>query len=131
MSTTASDVDAEHALQYKLMDEAQRLLAAGDFERAREVVQQLYDYSEVHFGSEQVLMRLHSYPEYHSHLREHGDLLNALRLLLADVGTNPVTATAGALRRWLSAHVHHADAAFLDFASQQTSTAPARTSDPA
>jgi hemerythrin len=117
MTTTigVSDVEAEHALQYKLLTEAERLLAAGDAGAAREVLQQLHDYSEAHFGSEQVLMRLHSYPGYQSHLREHGDLLTALDQLLANVGTRPSTASAADLRRWLTSHVHHADQAFLDF----------------
>ena len=110
-----SDVEAEHALQYKLLSEAERLLNEGRTDAAREVVQQLHDYSEAHFGSEQVLMRLHAYPGYQSHLREHGDLLNALRQLLANVGTGPASASAADLRRWLSSHVHHADQAFLDF----------------
>ena len=115
MTVGVSDVEAEHALQYKLLSEAERLLTEGNTDAAREVVQQLHDYSEAHFGSEQVLMRLHSYPGYQSHLREHGDLLTALRQLLAGVGTGPATASAADLRRWLTSHVHHADQAFLDF----------------
>jgi hemerythrin len=109
-----SDVEAEHALQYKLLGAAERLLAAGDA-GAREVVQQLYDYSEAHFGSEQVLMRLHSYPEYQSHEREHGDLLTALRNLLDRIGEEGGASAAGALRRWLTAHIHHADEAFVEY----------------
>lgn len=112
------DVEAEHALQYKLLAEAERLLRTNDFATSREVVQQLYDYSEAHFGSEQVLMRLHSYPGYQSHLREHGDLLAALGNLLANLEYSTGAQSAGALRRWLTAHVHHADQAFLDFMAQ-------------
>lgn len=112
-SVGRADIDAEHALQYKLLAEAEQLLVAGDTARAKEVVQQLLDYSEVHFGSEQVIMRLHSYPEYHAHVREHGDLLAALRNMLENLESGP--ASASTLRRWLSAHVHHADQAFAEF----------------
>lgn len=111
----ASDVESEHALQFRLLEEAERLLAARDVVRAREVIQQLYDYSDAHFASEQVLMRLHSYPGYAAHHREHGDLLVALRNLLAMLDDEGVPPSAGVLRRWLTAHVHHADEAFAHF----------------
>lgn len=109
-----SDVEAEHALQYKLLAEAERLLSGGDLEAAREVIDQLQHYSEAHFGSEQVLMRLHSYPGYQAHVREHGELLAALDTLLRGVEQSTATSTAGAIRRWLTAHIHHSDQAFLD-----------------
>ena len=109
-----ADLEAEHALQYKLLAEAERLLADGDVESARDVIRQLYEYSEAHFGSEQVLMRLHAYPGYQSHEREHGDLLAALATLMAGIGDGTAATSAGALRRWLTAHIHHADRAFLD-----------------
>lgn len=118
-----ADVEAEHALQYKLLAEAERLLQTSDFAASREVVQQLYDYSEAHFGSEQVLMRLHSYPGYQAHLREHGDLLAALGNLLANLEYSTGAQSAGALRRWLTAHIHHADQAFLEFMAQAAAPA--------
>jgi hemerythrin len=119
-----ADVEAEHALQYKLLSEAERLMEAGEGRAAREVVQQLYAYSEVHFASEQVLMRLHSYPGYQAHEREHGDLLTALGNLLTSLAEDDGSGEAGVLRRWLTAHIRHADQAFLDF--MRTSGVPVR-----
>lgn len=110
-----ADLESEHAMQYKLLSEVERLLGEGDAAAAREVAWQLYDYSQVHFGSEEVLMRLHAYPGYQAHLREHGELLNGFRQLLAGLGTDP-HAGAGGIRRWLSGHVHHADQEFEDYA---------------
>ena len=109
------DLDAEHALQYKLQAEVERLLAEENEAAARDVIQRLYDYSEAHFASEQVLMRLHSYPGYLAHEREHGDLLVALQSLLSSVGVESSSTSAGSLRRWLSRHVHHSDQEFVDF----------------
>jgi hemerythrin len=109
-----ADIEAEHALQFKLLNETERLLAGGEGARAREVAWQLYDYSEAHFASEQVLMRMHAYPGYQAHEREHGDLLVALANLLkahVEGGSD----AAGTLRRWLTAHIQHADQAFVDF----------------
>jgi hemerythrin len=114
-ATGFADVEAEHALQYKLLNEAERLLQAGETAAARDVAQQLYDYSDAHFGSEQVLMRLHSYPGYQAHLREHGELLAALRNLMASIDRQSAAQAASALRRWLTAHIHHSDQVFLEF----------------
>lgn len=110
-----ADVEAEHAMQYKLLAEAERLLGGGELDSARSLVSQLCDYSEVHFGSEQVLMRLYSYPGYEPHLREHGELLAALRQMASQIGVEGSAVTPGTIRRWLSAHVQHADEAFLQF----------------
>lgn len=109
-----ADLEAEHALQYKLLSEAERLLAAGDSGAAAEAADQLYNYSEVHFGSEQVLMRLHSYPGYQAHLREHGELLTALKHLVSEIHEGSVVG-AGAIRRWLTIHIHNSDREFVEF----------------
>lgn len=110
-----ADLEAEHALQYKLLSEAERLLALGDVGAAVEAADQLYNYSEVHFGSEQVLMRLHSYPGYQAHLREHGELLTALKHLVAEIHAEGSVVGAGAIRRWLTIHIHNSDRDFLEF----------------
>ena len=68
-----ADLKAEHAMQYTLLAEAERLLAKGETAGAHQVLQQLLQYSEAHFGSEEIVMRLHSYPGYHQHLREQTD----------------------------------------------------------
>ena len=110
-----ADIAAEHALQYKLLAEAEQALTTNRIEDARIAVQQLYSYSDAHFGSEQVIMRLHAYPGYHAHLREHGDLLAALVRLVGDIDTTNALPSAAAIRRWLTAHIHHADQAFVDY----------------
>jgi hemerythrin len=111
----AADLEAEHALQYKLLGEAERLLEGGNRAAARELIVQLHTYSDAHFASEQVLMRLHSYPGYAAHEREHGELLHALDNLLSNLDSDDPSRAASSLRRWLTSHIHHADQSFLDF----------------
>jgi hemerythrin len=114
-SVGIADVEAEHALQFKLLGEAERLLESDDRTAAREVIEQLHSYSDAHFASEQVLMRLHSYPGYAAHEREHGELLAALQELLANLDADDLSRAAAFLRRWLTSHIHHADQSFLEF----------------
>jgi hemerythrin len=122
-ATGLSDMEAEHARQYELLAETERLLEASDVEGARAVAAKLLDYSEAHFGSEQVIMRLHAYPGYQAHLREHGDLLNGLRQLIAGLDGKHAALGAGAIRRWLTAHIHHADREFIEFLQRSPLTA--------
>jgi hemerythrin len=110
-----AEIDSEHAMQYQLLEEVERVLERGDVAAARVVVQQLHDYSAAHFGSEQVIMRLHSYPGYNAHEREHGDLLAALQRLSLGMDAETGAASAVAIRRWLTTHIHHADQAFVDY----------------
>lgn len=117
-ATGLADLEAEHALQYKLLGEAERLLESGDRAAAREVIAQLHAYSDAHFASEQVLMRLHSYPGYEAHEREHGVLLHALEVMLTSLDADDPSRSAASLRRWLTSHIHHADQSFLDFVNQ-------------
>ena len=60
-------------------------------------------------------MRLHSYPGYQNHLREHGDLLKALRQLIAGLDSEHAALGASAIRRWLTAHIQQADREFIEF----------------
>ena len=121
-SVGIADLEAEHALQYKLLGEAERLLESGDRLAAREIILQLHSYSDAHFASEQVMMRLHSYPGYAAHEREHGELLHALEGLLQSLDGEDPSRAASSLRRWLTSHIHHADQAFLDFLNPPAQT---------
>ena len=114
-SVGLADVEAEHALQFKLLGEAERLLESGERAAARELIVQLHSYSDAHFASEQVLMRLHSYPGYAAHEREHGELLDALQGLLTNLDADDPARAAGSLRRWLTSHIRHADQSFVEF----------------
>jgi hemerythrin len=110
-----TDLEAEHALQYKLLGEAERLLESGDGAAGRELIAQLHSYSDAHFASEQVLMRLHSYPGYAAHEREHGELLRSLEALLSSFDTEDLSRVAATLRSWLTWHIRHSDQDFHDF----------------
>ena len=124
-SVGTADVEAEHALQYKLLGEGERLLQSGDRAAAREVIVQLHSYSDAHFASEQVLMRLHSYPGYAAHEREHGELLHALEALLEGLDAEDPPGAAASLRRWLTSHIQHSDQSFLEFMNAPVSAAQA------
>lgn len=108
------EVDAEHLFQVRLLGEMQKAVDDADRPRALRQLQQLYTYSQAHFASEQVFMRLHSYPGYEKHEREHGELLEEMRIMI-ESAASPATDLSGwprTVSRWLISHIKTADAAF-------------------
>jgi hemerythrin-like metal-binding protein len=69
------EIDSEHAVQIELLREVERATHALDRDTALSVMKRLADYTDAHFASEQILMRLHAYPNCATHEAEHGALL--------------------------------------------------------
>lgn len=79
--TTAAtpSTDAEHQIQMGLAQAFHEAVRAGqDAALARQILDQLLAYSDVHFMSEQLLMRLCSYPEHDDHLLDHDRMMERL-----------------------------------------------------
>ncbi len=73
-------MEAEHRVQFELIgalqDAVQRRL---DGTTVEAVLERLIDYSEAHFLSEELLMRLASYDDFEAHAEHHRQLLESLR----------------------------------------------------
>jgi hemerythrin len=109
-----AEVDVEHRLQIQLVDAFHAALARGDRPAAGEALARLDDASNVHFMGEELLMRLHSHPEYEAHVEEHRQLLDRLRVLRVRFearSDGEALATVDEVRRWLS-HIRGADRSF-------------------
>jgi hemerythrin len=112
------EIDSEHALQFKLLEGFDDAVSVGDREAALQMLTRLHDFSDAHFGSEQVLMRFHSYPGYAAHEREHGELLEELwRMteLTRSSALDELPIRSREIRRWLLAHINSSDRAFGSF----------------
>lgn len=76
-------MESEHRVQAGLI---RALLAAVEAREdnpvLEQLLQQLIDYSEAHFLSEELLMRLASYDGYEEHAENHRQLLDSLRTVL-------------------------------------------------
>lgn len=114
-----ASVGVEHLLQVGLLDAFRRALdepAARDAGAA--ALGQLREYTQVHFLSEQLLMRLHAYPGYEAHVREHERLLEELQALERRFRAGELPAsltTAETLRDWLERHMREMDHALTDY----------------
>ena len=112
-------IDTEHDLQMQLLDSLTLAIEkGGDFSSIRHVLEQFIEFSDMHFLSEQLVMRLHSYPGYETHLEEHTRLMKKVREIKEKVfhgETAPSAQLIRELRDWLLTHIATEDAAFGEY----------------
>jgi len=109
-------VDGEHGVQLQLVEALRAELERnGSCGTTAELVDRLLVFSDMHFGSEELLMRLRSYPRYGEHVEEHRRLLAHLREIDERVRRGgEAGALADELRRWLVGHIATHDRAFAE-----------------
>jgi len=112
-------IDAEHDLQMQLLESLTKALEKGDeFAPVRYILEQFIEFSDMHFLSEQLVMRLHSYPAYQEHLEEHTRLMKKVREIREKVfhgETRPSLELIQELHDWLLKHIATEDVAFGEF----------------
>jgi|ERR1700690_1863914 hemerythrin len=112
-------IDSEHDLQMQMLDSlAESIAKGGDFSPTKHILEQFIEFSDMHFLSEQLVMRLHSYPGYEPHLEQHTRLMKKVReirdsLVLGE--KQPGLEMIQELRAWLLSHIASEDVAFGEF----------------
>ena len=112
------EMDEEHALQLQLLRELMQNLESGDQPAALEVFERLDQFTNAHFLAEELLMRLHSYPQFAAHAAEHAQFVEELKALHERLGGSEAGAVrddADAFSRRLLAHIATADHALGAF----------------
>ncbi len=105
-------MDHEHHLQIALVSAVVDAIEQGRPWMARRLAAQLATYSDVHFGSEELLMEATGYRDGATHAGEHEGLLGRIREIAALLeGDDAALALEGALelRERLAGHVHASD----------------------
>jgi hemerythrin len=109
----------EHEIERHLLDDLERAVA----ERAQagqvhELLRQLVEHTNLHFLSEQLVMRQLAYPGLEAHEQEHDDLMAQARQLQQHVEAGEVEPTLrfiAAMRHWLTAHMAGKDQALARY----------------
>jgi len=121
------EMDEEHALQLGLLRELLESLEAGDRPAAVEVFERLDAFTKAHFLAEELLMRLHAYPQYEAHAAEHAQFVEGLTSLREQLASGEAAALldeADAWSRRLLAHVATADHALGAFQRSGAAASP-------
>ncbi len=112
--------DAEHHVQLGLAQTLCEAAGTGvDAALTREILDQLVAYSDVHFISEQLLMRLCGYPGYDDHVSDHDRLIRELEVAKQQYGGDGeqtlALPAAEAILALLAQHISMQDRRFVDF----------------
>ena len=120
-------MNGEHALQMKLLGALRDAVAEGRSHAAvDEVLDQLLDFTKVHFASEEKLMRLYSYDGHDAHVREHEDAIAQIEKIRDRyrAGDHVLSlGTVDSLGRWILTHTQRADRALGAFLGEMRETA--------
>jgi hemerythrin len=122
LGTGVDSMDAEHQLQASLIHTLGELLRHGsDASLASRTLAQLADFTSVHFLSEELMMRLHGFPQHGDHEAEHRQLATQVeeiqRRVQAGESTSALTVIDD-LQRWLTSHIKSMDQAFARWCAQ-------------
>lgn len=115
----SNSIDNEHRVQTGLLDALYD--AVNDKKSASEINQilhQLTSYSELHFMSEELLMRLYAYPDYDDHVNDHEaitEYLNVIEKTVTAGQDSMALKTASDMRQFLVLHISTRDKAFSEF----------------
>ena len=111
--TGFAEIDGEHRVQIGLLTAFRdAVVGARERNQVEEILDQLVDYSKVHFMSEQLLMRLYEYPDYEKHVSEHDWMLEQIEDMqkgFRDGDRSITEATANTLIDGLVGHIKRTD----------------------
>ena len=118
-------LNSEHEVQVELINALQQAVEQGQKGAVvDEILDQLIAYTNAHFMSEQLLMRLYAYPFYESHTPEHDRLIEQVQNLQEHYRAGDMAMTlqtSSALREWLLDHIKGLDHGLGQYLHQQGS----------
>ncbi len=116
LATGVDSMDAEHRLQVSLVSAVEELIRQGtDATLLERTLSQLTEFTRVHFSSEELMMRLHAYPQLELHAAAHAKLLEQVRSIkdrLDRDGPQDALGVVQELHGWLVNHIQSMDQAF-------------------
>jgi hemerythrin-like metal-binding protein len=115
----SAGIDKEHQVQLGMLDAFCALIESDEPQsKIHEVLNQLISYSEVHFMSEQLLMRMYAFPDYDDHSHDHETMiehLNQIKQRFTAGQKNTALETARGMRGFLIGHINSRDQVFSNY----------------
>jgi hemerythrin len=121
----ASSIDNEHHVQLGMLKALCDAVEGGHpASKIREILDQLTAYSELHFMSEELLMRMYAYPDYDDHVLDHEAMTERLNQIMQHYTAGQgrmALETANEMREFLLGHINSRDQALTEYlAAMQT-----------
>jgi hemerythrin-like metal-binding protein len=116
-------MDREHLGQLSLLNDLKAAVRSGaDDGVVYALFDELVEHTNLHFLSEQLLMKLHAYEASESHFLEHERLLAEVQNLKRNLATGTAAdkhSLIEALRSWLLVHIQTADKRLADYLNRK------------
>lgn len=121
----ASSMDNEHHVQLGMLKALCEAVEDGHpAPEIQEILNQLAAYSELHFMSEELLMRMYAYPDYDDHVLDHEAMTERLNQIMQRYAAGQdrmALETANEMREFLLGHINSRDQALTEYlATMQT-----------
>lgn len=117
-SAANAETDREHQVQLGLIEALCRAAREHqDAESLGAILEQLIAYSEAHFTSEELLMRMKSYDDYEDHVNDHNHMLETLQEIAAGHAAGNSALVAGKAEfvlDFITRHIATRDRRFAD-----------------
>jgi len=112
-SVEIEEIDEQHKWLVQLINELYEALSHKDnYEEVRHILDELMDYTKVHFAVEECLLRIFNYPDYKEHKEIHDGMVEKLDRLYAQfkAGDNKIGMELLLfLKDWLMDHINRED----------------------
>lgn len=112
-------LDAQHMNMVKLINTLGDAVGKEQGKNVvNEVMEQLKLYISYHFTSEERLLRIHNYPAYEEHCREHQEFTDEVEDFYLDLRTGVPGVSAALhdfLRQWFVVHIQEEDQRYAKF----------------
>lgn len=113
LSVGIEEIDAQHKVLVDLLNQMHEAIQQRHATQVTSsIIDQLGEYTRVHFAVEESLMRILHYPEYERHKEEHEQLIEQLSELRAKLDTGKSSISfelAHFMRTWLTQHIMESD----------------------
>lgn len=123
LSVGIEEIDAQHKVLVNLLNQIHEAIQQRHgAEVTNQIIEQLGEYTRIHFAVEESLMRILHYPEYERHKEEHDKLieqLNAFRAKLAEGKASISFELAHFLKIWLTKHIMEGDKRYSPYFLEQ------------
>ncbi len=112
------DLDSEHELLLGVVRALEKAVTSGTPAQIDALLQQLAEFTRVHFATEEIMMRLYEFPDFAAHQLDHARLVDQVEVVRTEYAhghVQPTRALAAALRHWFTEHVRTRDAELARF----------------
>jgi len=121
------EIDTEHDLLLGVVRALEKAVDTAPRTQVEALLQQLSEFTRVHFATEEIMMRLYAYPEFARHQLEHARLVEQIEQVRSEFAqghVQPTRSFAAALHHWFTDHVRSHDVALARFVRESERTAP-------